>query len=486
MRNALKVVLLATAFAVALPATALASAETLREFEDAFIRIGEEARPSVVNIDVEEKALDMQGRTPNRQQYEDLFRFFGIPMPDDRGPAPFGAPRRIPRATASGSGFIYDKQGHIITNNHLVENAAKVTVRLHDGAEYVATEVSTDPDTDLAVVKIDADRELKPVVLGDSDSLRVGQFAIAMGSPRGLEGSLSFGHISALGREGLRLEGLRFQNFIQTDAAINLGNSGGPLCNIDGEVIGINTAIVFGAESLGFAIPINTAKQIIPQLIAEGKVTRGYLGVEIKDASADSGAYAEALGLPDQDGAYVNKVYGGTPAERAGIKVYDVIRSVNGEMVKTASELVNKISEIAPGATVTLDVWRDKQPIQIDVKLDEYPGSMEKAELGQDVLGMRLRTINAAVIDQMGLDPGTKGLVITDVLPGSPAEEAGMMVGEVVIEIARRPVFTVSELRKVLQEEEAPGKPILVRVFTREGQENTRIIRIPEEDSGQQ
>jgi serine protease Do len=256
MRSTWNIGMAALVALLLLGGNAVARSPILKEIEDAFIRLHQEVRPSVVTIDT--KGAPAQSETRGEPDLEDLFRFFGVP----EGGRPRGPMRPMPRTRATGSGFIYDTAGHIVTNNHVVDGADSITVRLSNGSEYPATVVGQDPDTDLAVIKIEADEVLPAVQLGDSDELKVGQFAIALGSPRGFEGSLSFGHISALGREnlaGLAAQGLRFQNLIQTDAAINLGNSGGPLANIDGEVVGINIAIVWGANSLGFAIPVNTA-----------------------------------------------------------------------------------------------------------------------------------------------------------------------------------------------------------------------------------
>ena len=380
----------------------------LREIQDGFVQLHERLRPAVVNIDVQGKAeeLDMTPFGP----MEDLFRFFNVPMPQER-------PRmQQPRPRGTGSGFIYDADGYIITNNHVVEDAERIVVRLHNGREFEAEVIGTDPETDIAVIKINADETLYPLKLGDSDKVKVGEFAIAIGSPRGFEGSVSFGHISALGREGLRglaMQGLTFQNLIQTDAAINLGNSGGPLCNIDGEVIGINTAIVFGANSIGFAIPINTAKQTVPVLISEGKVTRGYLGVSIDDAKNYSDV--ESLGLPDENGAVVRQVQPGTPAEEAGLKTYDVVRKIDGYPVTTASEMVRKISSYAPGSKVTLEIWRDKKAVEVKVTLTERDLLLGKAGQEKSALGIKVRDLTPGILERLGIGAETKGVVVTEI-----------------------------------------------------------------------
>lgn len=451
---------------------AYALSPILQEVEQAFIRLGEEVRPSVVNIEVRGRVTLVPGGPRDVDVYEDLFKFFGIP--------PEGRSRRFQRPPAQGSGLVYDPQGHIITSNHVVKEAGEITVRLWDGDKYKAEIVGADPDTDLAVIKIDADRDLPVAKLGDSDLLRVGQFAIAMGSPQGLEGTLSFGHISALGRESFQLrqtKGLRFQNLIQTDAAINLGNSGGPLCNIDGEVIGINVAIIsgYGAESLGFAIPINTVKKTVPTLIAEGKVTRGFLGVFIDNASD----YQDEIGLPDGNGAFVQNVLEDTPAERAGLKPYDAIRKVDDNIVKDASDLMTKISDYAPGTEVTLEVWRDGKLLKIDVSLSEDQGDTVVASLEENVLGMRVQALTRDMAKAMGLGSGTQGVVVKDVEPGSPADETGIRHGDVILEIAKREVTDVREFRRLIQEYGKPGSSVLVRIARGAELPFIRKIEIP-------
>lgn len=441
----------------------------LKEIEDAFVRLHQEVGPAVVNIEIRSSESD----TPAGM--EDLFHFFNIPVPEE------GTPRGR-RALSTGSGFIYDNAGHIVTNNHVVAEAESIKVRMYDGREYDATLVGSDPDTDLAVIKIEAGAELPVAKLGSSKNIKVGQFAIAIGSPRQLEGTVSFGHISALGRDGLaglQSQGLRFQNLIQTDAAINLGNSGGPLCNIEGEVIGINTAIIWNANSIGFAIPVETAKQVIPQLISDGRVVRGFLGVGIEDAA---NAYDEALNLPDNNGAFVKEVRPDTPAESAGIEVYDVIRKVNGEVVRNASDLVNKISSYSPGEKVVVEVWRDEAPLELEVELAEWAprATQAAAPREQDVLGMSLRNLSEDVINRLGLEAGTEGVLITQVKPGSPAEDARLTAGDVILEVARESVSSVEELRERIESEGQPGKALLIRFIRSGGEPDITVIRIPE------
>jgi serine protease Do len=455
-----------TLIGIAIGAAAQAGAnQLLQELEESFIRIHDEVGPSVVNIETSGSADEGAG------PMDDLFHFFGIPSPEGQ--------RQMPRqrTSATGSGFIYDEAGYIITNNHVVESAESIVVRLQDGQEFDAEIVGTDPDTDIAVIKVESDEPLPAARLGDSDGIRVGQFAIAIGSPRRLEGSVSFGHISALGREnleGLRVQGLRFQNLIQTDAAINLGNSGGPLCNSSGEVVGINTAIVYGANSIGFAIPINVARRIVPELISEGKVTRGFLGVGIDDAAP----YADALSLPDTTGAFVKEIRPDTPAERADLQTYDVIRKVNGEPVDNASDLVRRISSYQPGSTVVLEVWRDQEAIEVDVELDEWnPGTAQATD--DQIFGMRLRDLTPAMAERIGLDPDTEGVVITDIEAGSPAEEAELMHGDIITELAQQAVTSSADVERIAREAGEPGKSLLVRYIRGNNEPDITVIRIP-------
>ncbi|HEO72202.1 MAG TPA: PDZ domain-containing protein, partial [Candidatus Hydrogenedentes bacterium] len=458
------------ALVVGIGGAAQAVSPILQDLEQAFIRLHEEVRPCVVNIDTK-GSVEISG--PKMHQFEDLFRYFGLPTPD--GEAPNMRRHQIPRQ-GTGSGFIVDAEGHIVTNNHVVEGADTIVVRLWNGREHDAEIIGQDPDTDVAVIKIDADEDLPVAKLGQSKTLRVGQFAIALGSPRGFEGSLSFGHISALGRE-LSLPGMRFQNFIQTDAAINLGNSGGPLCNIDGEVVGINVAIVYGANSIGFAIPIDNATEILPELISKGKVTRGYLGVSISDATT----FAEGLGLPDEQGAFVKQVQADTPAERAGIEPYDVIRKVDGDAVADASSLIRLISAKSPGSTVNVEIWRNGEVIEKHVTLAEWAGSVEEAKRGKELLGFRVQTLSADLLERMDLPPDTKGALVIEVTPGSAADEAGLVQGDVITEVAQKPVTSRDEFEKLVREHARPGKALLIGLIRVDGESDITVIKVPED-----
>lgn len=447
----------------------LAGVELLHELESAFVEVGEKIRPSVVNITVKSTAegLSGEGQIP-----EDIFRFFYDQIPRD------GVPRPRPRREASGSGFIYSKDGHIITNNHVVDGAESVEVRFWNGSvlEADVEQIAGDSHTDIAVIKVDADFDLPVATLGDSDHLRVGQFSVAAGNPRGLEGSLSFGHISALGRDNLNL-GLRFQDLIQTDAAINLGNSGGPLCNIHGEVIGINVAIVFGAESLGFAIPINAAKKIIPTLIAEGQIIRGYLGVFI-DSAED---YAVALGLPDTKGAFVLDVSEGAPAARAGIRPDDVIRKVNGHVVENDRDLMVKISDIQPGTSITVEVWRDGGPLELEATLERFPDEdvVTPQPVSEDILGLRPQALTPELRERLGLEDEIQGVIVAEIEFNSPADKAGIRAGDIIMRVGREPVNDMDDFARLMREKAKPGASILIRLYRGETIPTVAVLKVP-------
>lgn len=471
MRVIMRSLLAAAFLAGGTVGTASAEVSILEEMEKAFIQLHEQVGPCVVSIETKSAAGDAA------TQLEDWFRRFGMPAPED---SPQDRPRRVPPVRATGSGLIYDRDGHIVTNYHVIEQTDSITVKLRNGNEYDAVIVGTDPETDIAVIKIEAEEYLPVPRLGDSDALKVGQFAVAIGSPRGFEGSVSFGHISALGREdlaGLRAQGLTFQNLIQTDAAINLGNSGGPLCNINGGVIGINTAIIWGANSIGFAIPINTVTRTVPQLISAGRVSRGFLGVVIDDASL----YADCVGieLPDDMGAFVKRTQRGAPADSAGIRPYDVIRKVNGEIVQSASDLQNRVSSFSPGTAVAVELWRDKHIVETEVTLEERRLAQVQPERERHILGMRLRSATSVILDRLGLSPDTGGVVITEIKAGSPAEDAHLAVGDVILEAARQPVANPGTFLALADEHGKPGSALTIRFIRDNEDPDITVIRVP-------
>jgi serine protease Do len=470
-----------------LTANAFAASPLLKEIENAFVSLGENVGPSVVEISSEGGQISAE----DRGNLEELFKNFFD--------APNGEPHPVPpdmqqRPPATGSGFIYDAQGHVITNNHVVEGAKDITVKLSDGTEHDATVVGTDPDSDLAVVKIDAaGLNLRPVKLADSDSLRVGQFAIALGSPRGLTGSVSFGHISALGRDELRLPiRLRFTHFIQTDAAINLGNSGGPLCNIDGEVIGVNVAIAYGANSIGFAIPIDRVLEVVPQLISGGKVIRGWLGVGIRPLSAVAAFdkqeiedYLKVYNLPDESGAHVDTITWLGPSEHAELKSKDVIRELNGKAVKDPRDLIDRISAMKPGTSATLRIWRAGDPTKIEVAVGEFPGE-RAAYFGPSFLGIHVEELEITEEDakRAGFTNPPTGVTVPihgpgGIVPESAAADADIRPGDFIAKIAHQDVTDRETFRSLINEHATPGEPLLIQIYRNSNELQDKIVKVP-------
>lgn len=486
MKTLIRLSLLAAVLLTGLSTAAYGASPLLKELEDAFVSLSEEVRPSVVEI-ASESTTDMAG---GRGRLDELFRFF-IPRPEL--PMPENHPRTERRSRGTGSGFIYDRLGHIITNNHVVDGADRLMVELASGERREATVVGTDPSTDIAVIKIDPEGlDLRPVRFGDSDTVKVGHFAIAIGSPRGQTGSLAYGHISGLRREDLRLPtNLRFQGFIQTDAGINLGNSGGPLCNIDGDVIGVNVAIVYGANSIGFAIPINRVKEIVPQLIASGKVVRGWLGVGIRDvataaevAEQEVQDYVDAFRLPDDGGTMIATITWGGPAERAELKPDDVIRKIDGVPVADTHDLIDRISAIKPGTRITLEVWRKGERLELPVVVDEFPGR-PTALYGKAYLGIHVTTSDSDLARRLRIETSElpSEVFVPVVTPDSPADQGGIRPGDFLIEVAQRQVKDRENFKRLLRVHARPGKTLLIRTVTLGGEPEEKFVKVPDDFS---
>jgi serine protease Do len=464
--------------------------DLLRTFQQAFIELSAQVRPSVVEISSEGPISDEE-----REQMNELFRFFDQQQQEEGGEGtpegnPHQLPDRSPRATASG--FIVDALGHIVTNNHVVRGADKIEVQLWDGTVVPAEITGTDPDADLAVIKINPEGlDLRPVQLA-ADDVQVGQFAIAMGSPNGLTGSFSYGHVTGLGRESLELpdRDLRFQNFIQTDAAINLGNSGGPLCDIDGHVIGVNVAIVYRANSIGFAIPVSRVREVVPQLIASGKVVRGWLGVGVDEVAnvamseeVTLDEFIQANKLPDKYGSYISSVTAGGPAEKGKIEVDDVIREINGERIENSTDLINTISALAPGDTAKIKLWRRGEEVELNIPVAPFPGQMA-ARYGRDYLGMHVRTLelNPEFMQERGMKEAPSDFFVVDLVPKGPAAEAGIRRGDVVVEVGYKEVKNLEQFRKALKQEAKPGVALLMKVWTLTEDEPRKVyVKVPAE-----
>ena len=399
-------------------------------------KIARELSPAVVNIDVE----TMVTRSIHPFADDPFFRqFFGEEH------------RRFSRTIpmkGRGSGFIVSKDGHILTNNHVIDGADKITVTFSDGRTFEAKVLGKDPTFDLAVIKIDA-KDLPFLELGDSDATEVGEWVVAIGNPFGLEHTVTVGVVSAKNRS-IHAENVNFDGFLQTDAAINPGNSGGPLLNLGGEVVGINTAIVPFAQGIGFAVPVNMAKQVMDDLIEFGRVKRGWLGVYIQSLTKE---FAEAYGVKEENGAVVSDVLRDSPAEKAGLQRGDVILEVNGSGVKNHQEFVMKIRQKLAGEKVTLTIIRQKKNIKVDVTLDEMPGNEKQTDSrigGSKMLtnlGLEVGEMTEDIRKQNNLRKD-EGVLITAVEDGAMAQRAGIRENDVLLEVNGVRLSGLSDLDK--------------------------------------
>ena len=401
-----------------------------------FTKIAKEANEYVVNI-YTTQVIERRVMGP-----EDMFRFF---FGDKFGPFFPGIPRKFKRRSL-GSGFIIDPKGYILTNNHVVKGATEIKVKLHDGSTYDAKLVGADPKTDIALIKIDPKgKKLAVAKLGDSDKVEIGEWVLAVGNPFGLSYTVTAGIISAKGR--IIGEG-PYDNFLQTDASINPGNSGGPLIEArTGEVIGINTAIVAQAQGIGFAIPINMAKEILPQLKTKGKVIRGWLGVYIQALTPE---LAKSFGLKEAKGAVITQVIKDSPADKAGLKEGDIIIEYNGKKISELRELPRMVAATPPGTTVTIKVLRNGKPKTLKVKIGTMPE--EEATLGelgneQLKLGLKVAPLPPEVTQQTGIQGG---VYVTQVEPGSPADEAGIQPGDIILRVNRKRIRSLADFRRAM------------------------------------
>ena len=436
-----------------------------RSLSQAFQTTARALRPSVVRLDIElEASKKASGRRFRREDVPpDLEHFFehffgnpfdGFPMPPTPG-------------RGTGSGVVIDSAGNIITNSHVAERAAKVTVTFADGREFPAKVVGTDPKTDIAVVRIErAPAGLVAARLGDSKNLEVGEWVLAIGSPLGLDQSVTAGIISGKGKvtRNVHMSGERVREYIQTDAKINPGNSGGPLVNLQGEVIGINTLINVGpGGAYGFAIPINQARRVAKALITEGRVRHAWLGVAIGDVK--DGAKLGDDGEPEQKGqpktgkglpakaAWVSRVMPGSPADKAGVRVGDVVTQIDGQKIESAADVVDYVSARKVGTKVTLAYLREgkngKLPVTLG-ELPENPYAAAEADAKKDKIGVDLQTLTPDMAGPLGLGPSAKGAVVTDVEPGSRAAKAGLRPEDLILEIDRKPIASAEDAVAVL------------------------------------
>lgn len=427
-----------------------------------WVAVAKADTPAVVNISttqvVEDPlAFDGGGDSKSPDPFQDFFRHFF-------GEDPSGVPPRAYRTHSLGSGFIIREDGYIVTNNHVVDNATEVAVKLSDGREFPARIMGRDRKTDLTLLKINA-RDLPVVPFGDSEKLQVGEPVMAIGNPFGLEGTATTGIVSAKGRvigEG------PYDDFIQTDASINPGNSGGPLVNTAGQVVGINTAIYSqtgGSVGIGFAIPINAAKAILPQLEAKGHVTRGWLGLAIQPVTPD---LAKALHLPKEQGALVSQVQPDSPAVKAGFKAGDVIVEFDAHSIGKPSDLSRLVAQTPVGRSATVQVLRDGKPLTLTAQIAELPEPQQVAEAGADreKLGLAIQPLTPALARELGV-PDKSGLVVAGVKDGSPAAEAGIQPGDVIVQVNWKTVRTIADLRRAL-EGQKPGEPTLFQLHRKD------------------
>ena len=403
--------------------------------QKAFSTVASKVTPSVVNISTISKKKAIQPFFETSPLFED---FFGAPQ--------------FKRDKSLGSGFIVSKDGYIVTNDHVVRDAESIQVKLSNDKVYDARVVGSDRKTDIAVIKINA-ADLPVAVLGNSDKLEVGQWAIAIGNPFGLDRTMTVGVISATGRSNVGIE--TYENFIQTDASINPGNSGGPLLNVYGEVIGINTAIVAAGQGIGFAIPVNMAKPVFTQLIGKGSVSRGWLGVTIQPVTEE---LAQSFGLRQARGALINGVMKGSPAEKAGIRQGDIVTAFNGVEVKDPAHLQRQVAEAGIGKPAKVNVFRDGKSLDLTITL-------ANAEAAAKSLREPGGESQQGQADPMGLiveEAGGSGVLVVDLARGGAAEEAGMKRGDLIVSINRRRVTNTAEYQRIVRQSQG-SLTILVR-----------------------
>jgi serine protease Do len=463
---------------VALLSAPEASARTAPE---TFADLAEKLLPAVVNISTTQTVEGQSGveipMVPPGSPFEEFFKEF-LERSQPR--------ERQRRATSLGSGFIINEQGHVITNNHVIQDADEITVILQDETRLEAKVVGRDSKTDIAVLKVEPPRKLAWVPFGDSDDIRVGDWVVAIGNPFGFGGTVTAGILSARGRD---INAGPYDDFLQTDAPINRGNSGGPMFNLRGEVIGINTAIFSpsgGSVGIGFAIPSNDARPVIKQLIEFGQVRRGWLGVRIQTVTDE---IAESLGLKSANGALVASVIEGGPAQKADIRAGDVILEFDGKSVNQMRRLPRIVADTEVGRTVDVKIWRDNKELKTKVKVGVLEEEEEKVAASQrgketpsageskvDVLGVTLAPIDQNLRDRFNLSDETRGVVITAVDPQGPAAEKGLRPGEVIVEVSQEEVNTPADVTGRIDAARKTGRKSVLMLV--EGQGGLRFIAV--------
>lgn len=472
LMQAIAAFVLATGLLLALAASAAA-----QDRPESFADLAERVSPAVVNITTSTTvaaSTENLPRAPEGSPFEEFFRDFFDRQEDGQ--------RRPRRSQALGSGFVISEDGYLVTNNHVIEGADEIVVEFFSGLELTATLIGTDPATDIALLKVEHDEPLPHVPFGDSEASRVGDWVIAVGNPLGQGFSVSAGIISARGRA---LQG-NYDDYIQTDAAINRGNSGGPLFNMAGEVIGVNTAILSptgGSIGIGFAMSANVVVNVVEQLREFGATRRGWLGVRIQDVTRD---VAEALDLPRPRGALVTEVMPG-PSQEAGMLAGDVILRFDGGTVADTRDLVRRVGDAAVGSAVEVVVFRDGAETTLVVTLGQRElaegqttGSQPAEPERSEILGMTLAPLTDALRDELGIAAGTDGLLVQDVDQMSEAYQKGMRAGDIITEAGQQPVHSVADLRARVEEAQDAGRKSLLLLIRRGG--DPRFIALSVED----
>ncbi|HEY2796943.1 MAG TPA: Do family serine endopeptidase [Thermoanaerobaculia bacterium] len=427
-----------------------------------FADVAQETMPSLVSITSTDIVKGSQGRHGQMNPFGgdgDPFEFFFGPPGGGRRNGPRGDDEEH-KEVQGGTGFIISDDGYIVTNNHVIDGADKIEVRVNNKEKYTAKLIGKDPATDLALLKIETKQRLTPLSLGDSDKLRVGEWVMAIGDPLNFDKTVTVGVVSAKDRSGLTADAATrsFENYIQTDAAINFGNSGGPLINVNGEVIGINTAMFRPAQNIGFAIPVNTLKQVLPQLREKGKVTRGFLGINIVNVDADRAA---AFGLKSEDGAFIESVETGKPAEKAGVKPGDTIVKVDSVPVKDTRDLIGYVSGKAPGSKVQLGVVREGKEQTLTATLSEREGEGGDGENPEKVasddshdkigkIGVSVMELTPQVRQMQRIKDGVDGLLVVRVKEVSPAADAAIQEGDIITAVNGQKVSTADQFGKLV------------------------------------
>jgi serine protease Do len=424
-----------------------------------FADIADEAMPSLVSITSTDIVKGSSGRyrmNPFGGDGDPFEFFFGQPPSQRRGqPRDRDDEEHLERQ--GGTGFVISEDGEIVTNNHVIDSADKIEVRLGRD-RYTAKVIGRDPATDLALLKIETKKKLTPMPLGDSDRLKVGEWVMAIGDPLNFDKTVTVGVVSAKDRSGLTADtaSRSFESFIQTDAAINFGNSGGPLINVRGEAVGINTAMYRPAQNIGFAIPVNTLKGILPQLRERGKVVRGYLGINIQNVDGDKAA---AFNLKSEEGAFVQSVQPGEPAEKAGVKPGDTITKVDNTPVKEIRDLIGYVSSRPPGSKVRLDLVREGKDVTVTATLAERGAEggedEEKGEASNEdsrgKIGVSVQELTPQLRQMTGIESGVQGLFVAHVKEVSPAADAGLADGDIITQVNGRPVTTNDEFGRLVK-----------------------------------